>query len=133
GHGTQRYSARWYALAPFLLDMIRNGDNDTQTSVTRWARAFERFSLASQARKAHVPRVLEALDRADGGLGEPPADLLGWLVDLAIAGPAVCMRRTLGTVWETGAAGDSNDKILAHATDCASSFIDKMNRMESQR
>lgn len=133
GHGAQRYSARWYALAPFLLDMIRDGDNDTQASVTRWARTFERFSLASQARKAHVPRVLDALARADGGLGEPPADLLGWLVDLAIAGPAVCMRRTLGTVWETGAADDFDDKLLAYATDCASSFVDKMNRMESQR
>lgn len=133
GHGTQRYSARWYALAPFLLDMIRDGDNNTQASVTRWARAFELFSVASQARKAHVSRVREALARADGGLGEPPADLLGWLVDLAIAGPAVCMRRTLGTVWETGATDDSDDKLIAHATDCASSFIDKMNRMESQR
>lgn len=133
GHGTQRYSARWYALAPFLLDMIRDGDNDTQASVTRWARAFERFSVTSLARKAHVPRVLEALARADGGLGEPPDDLLGWLVDLAIAGPAVCMRRTLDTVWETGTVDNSDDKLIAHATDCASSFIDKMNRMESQR
>lgn len=132
GHGTQRYSARWYALAPFLLDEIRDGDH-TLAIVRSWSRAFEGFSVASQARKAHVPRVLEALVRADGGLGEPPADLLGWLVDLAIGGPAVCMRRTLGTVWETGAAGSDHGRQLAHATDCASSFIDKMNRMESQR
>ena len=34
---------------------------------------------------------------------------------------------------ESGAADNSDEKRLAHATDCASSFIDKMNRMESQR
>lgn len=133
GHGTQRYSARWYALAPFLLDKIHESGDDRLASATRWADAFMRFSVASQARKTHAQRVLEALARADHGLGEPPADLLGWLVDLAIAGPAVCMRRTLATVWESGAADNSDEKRLAHATDCASSFIDKMNRMESQR
>jgi len=137
-HGTQRYSARWYALAPFLLDTIAEENTDTlggsgTLHVTRWARAFERLSAASQARKAHVPRVLEALARAEEGLGEPPAELFDWLVDLAIAGPAVCLRRTLGAVWEIGANDEDLDRLLAHATDGASSFIDKMNRMESQR
>lgn len=132
GHGTQHYSARWYALAPFLLDTITDGEN-AQPSVTRWALAFKQFSRASQARKEYALPVLDALASADRGLGEPPADLLDWLVDLAIAGPAVCMWRTLAAVWDTGVVKNCYDKRLAHATDCASSFIDKMNRMESQR
>lgn len=132
-HGTQRYSARWYALAPFLLDMICDTENDAQGIVTSWAVAVENFSTASEARKAHVQRVLNALSRANDGLGKPPAELLDWLVDLAIAGPAVCMLRTLGTVWGNDSVDDLGERQLAHATDCASSFIDKMNRMESQR
>lgn len=134
GIGTQSYRARWYSLAPFLLDRIRDVDEGAPGNAARWRDSLKRrFQLDSEARKAHIARLLEAIDRAVEGLGEPPADLLEWLVDLTIAGPAVCMRRTLTTVWNSEPTDRPDDRLLAHSANCASSFVDKMNRMESQR
>jgi hypothetical protein len=141
---------RWYALAPFLLDLVCG---ESESGVWRWMAQLQKWSDAPATRKAQGPRIRELLIDAAGGLGEPPDDLLDWLTDLAIAGPAVCMRRGLAALWPPASdhaeygidvscdwrAGKDapeivrQDILISRATDAALWFVDKMNRVESQR
>ncbi|WP_244818717.1 DEAD/DEAH box helicase [Caballeronia sp. Lep1P3] len=153
GSGATRANlkGRWYALAPFLLDLVCG---ESEADVWRWVTRFPKWSAAPATRTAQAQRIGAMLNDGAAGLGEPPVDLLDWLTDLAIAGPGVCMRRTLTAIWppENGHAEYGIDVIrhsrasttetpevarrnflIARATDAALWFIDKMNRVESQR
>ncbi len=130
GRGNARKGARWYTLAPLLLDWLTEGGPEY---VKRWAGAMSRHSASAETRKAQVVRLSDLLRQVELDLGEPPKDLLPYLVDLAIAGPGVCLSRSLAAIWEIGEQDSGYDALLARTTDGALSFVDKMNRIESQR
>lgn len=87
------------------------------------------FGGQSGAKDARTARPWKRLPELITGSASRLLTCLAGSWILRSPGRAVCMRRTLATVWESGAADNSDEKRLAHATDCASSFIDKMNRM----
>lgn len=121
----------WYTLAPILLDWI---SANSKAHVEKWADEMTWTSSSAETRKSQVDKILDMLRRDEFELGAPPADLEHYLVDLAIAGPGVCMFRSLNSAWQY--PKDSKGKhvsLLACATDAALSFVDKMNRIESQR
>lgn len=132
GKGNHRKGARWYTLAPFLLDWLT--DNG-RAHVVQWAGAMSDLSSSAETRKSQVGRLFGLLSQGNLELGEPPKDLMGYLVDLAIAGPGVCMARSLRAAWQIPEDFEATDRtsMLATATDAALSFVDKMNRVESQR
>lgn len=132
GNGDARQSARWYTLAPILLDGLTD---EGKTHAREWAHAVQTQSSSTEARKSQVGRLIELLNKDALELGPPPKDLMNYLVDLAIAGPGVCMVRSFSTTWEISKSSKFTDRIslLASASDAALSFIDKMNRIESQR
>ncbi|QNK68560.1 helicase-related protein [Variovorax sp. PAMC26660] len=129
GGGTRRHETRWYAMAPMLLDRLKGKTDHFDT----WARSIARSKVAV-ARKTQVARMVEAAKGTEGAdlqLGAPPADLLAFLVDLAIAGPGVCLKRAFDVTWPPG-SNDSLETRLMRVSDAALAFVDKMNRVESQ-
>jgi hypothetical protein len=127
GAGLVTKKTSWFVLAPMLLDWLTD---EGKSHVRQWGAAMEQHSTASEMRKSQVERVLALLEGKKIELGEPPADLKRYLVDLAIAGAGNCMSRTIRAAWGRDSAAE---RILAGATDAAFSFLDKMNRIESQR
>jgi hypothetical protein len=132
GKGSHRQGAQWYTLAPILLDWLTK---EGRAHAAQWAQAMRDVSSSAETRKSQVNRLFDQLLRDELELGEPPKDLMAYLVDLAIAGPGVCMIRTLGKAWKISKISKNADclSLLASATDAALSFVDKMNRIESQR
>jgi hypothetical protein len=130
--GTPIRGAAWYTLAPVLLDWLSDkGRNHVQA----WKAAMTTPSRSSATQTSHAERLLELTARDQIELGPAPDDLLDYLVDLAIAGPAVCLMRSLDATWPTPAApaDPAPAALLKLATGAALAFVHKMNRIESQR
>lgn len=131
GKGAAIRGAAWYTLAPVLLDLL---SDDGQAYVEAWKAAIATPSRNTGTQKSHVERLLELTARDQFELGPAPSDLLDYLVDLAIAGPGVCLVRSLGATWPILDGADPEGSVLLKlATDAALSFVHKMNRIESQR
>lgn len=118
---------RWYTLAPLLLDCLTESG---RAYLADWERAMTVASSSADTRKSQVGRLLGLVRQGQLELGQPPKDLMAYLVDLAIGGPGVCFARALRANWQPPA---NQIGFLASATDAALSFVDKMNRIESQR
>jgi hypothetical protein len=116
-------SSRWYALAPFLLDAT---DDRYRASLGTWLNELDGISTPAMpvAVRSELQKVAQnkALQ-----IGEPPPDLLDYLADLAIAGPAVCLWRAFACMH--GSSPDHD--IVRAATTAATAFVRKMNRVES--
>ena len=121
----QRTDARWYYLAPMLLD--------EPDAVEDWLQAFSSVqdedaeTRGQRGKETHVERLSEELDSflryddskmAAPDLGQMPDDLLRVLVDEAIASPAICIFRANG-----GFAG--------RASELATLFIHRFNEPEA--
>lgn len=66
--------------APILLDWL--SDNG-QAHVVQWAHAMKSKSSSVEARKSRVGRLFFLLRQDALELGEPPKDLMTYLIDLA--------------------------------------------------
>lgn len=131
GRGSPKRGAKWYVLAPFLLDWTAS--EASKRHIEQWFASVSGLKIAN-VRNAQISRISDAVRRRDLELGPPPADLLDYLVDVAIAGPGLCMARSLSAVWERSESQDElRHDVLALATEAGLSFVDKMNRAESQR
>lgn len=121
----QRADARWYYLAPMLLD--------EPEAVEDWLQAFSSVhdedaeTRGQRGKETHMERLREELDSflryddskmAAPDLGQMPDDLLRVLVDEAIASPAICIFRANG-----GFAG--------RASELATQFIHRFNEPEA--
>ncbi|MBE5789595.1 MAG: helicase [Clostridiales bacterium] len=125
-----RPDGRWYYLVPMLLD-------GTET-VLGWISAVEADLNADNedekntksGYKAHLDLLRELLSGIRDGritdLGKYPADLSDVLTDMAIASPAVCIRRT----YEHYAA-EGEAVPLLFPTQLARIFLNRMNTVES--
>jgi hypothetical protein len=133
GQGARQRGAKWYSLAPILLDWI--GSEAAKTQVDQWSRSVNCTKHVSESQREQVPRIMALLRDPDLDLGEPPADLLDYLIDIAIAGPGICIMRSLGTTWPERKSGAASEQVqfLARTTEAGLAFVDKMNRLESQR
>lgn len=119
GGGDTKRGVRWYVLAPMLLDTVAIRES--------WFAEIRKCKTIPDARKKDACQVNDWLSKSLN-LGHPPADLLDYLVDLAIAGPAVCALRSLRSVSPTAVP-----EHAVRATACALAFLGRMNRWESQR
>lgn len=121
----QRADARWYYLAPMLLD--------EPEFVEDWLQVFSSVqdedaeTRGQRGKETHVERLSEELDSflryddskmAAPDLGQMPDDLLRVMVDEAIASPAICIFRANG-----GFAG--------RASELATQFIHRFNEPEA--
>lgn len=129
--------SKWYTLAPFLLD--KTAGNDAHT--LRWLNAIGASKELGEGHRGQLSRIRQALYNPLN-LGKPPEDLLDYLVDLAIAGPGICLYRALEKVWPgsmslelgtSGKNGQFNCMPLGRCAEAALGFVAKMNRIESQR
>jgi hypothetical protein len=104
---------RWYWAALAILDRPH------LSGLRRWLSLARGWILALSEREEdtglarHIELFRNAADGGlDGELGAAPHDLVAVLVDLALAGPAVCAQRALGRV----AAGlEIGDRSMMHA------------------
>ena len=120
GGGETKRGVRWYVLAPLLLDAPVNRES--------WFAEVGKSKQISQARKNDTEQVKRWVNDQKLDLGRIPDGLLDYLVDLAIAGPAVCALRSLQTVLPA-----DTPQHAVMATACALAFLGRMNRWESQR
>jgi len=132
GKGPVQRGAIWYTLAPMLLDRL---NVEGLQHIEAWGGAMMAKRGSADARQTQFKRLFDMQARTDLQLGEAPTDLLDYLVDLAIGGPGNCLMRSLCLAWPviTTASSAARPDVLAHATDASLAFIDKMNRLESQR
>lgn len=131
GSDETQQGAKWFTLAPFLLDVVSDG-NAGLRHVTSWLGAAAVAPLAD-ARRGQLRRIKDTLEQSSLNLGKPPRELLAYLVDLAIGGPGVCLYRTQQRVWPQPASPVDDVTSLAECAATAIAFVDKMNRVESQR
>ena len=133
GQGARQRGAKWYTLAPILLDWI--GSDAAKSRVDQWSDSIISTKHLSESQREQVPRIIALLHHPNLDLGEPPADLLDYLIDLAIAGPGVCIMRSLGKTWPERESAAASDQVqfLARTTEAGLAFVEKMNRLESQR
>ena len=132
GRSRPKYKTKWYALAPLLLDWMTC--KDAQVTFSQWRDIVCSLGYVLDSQSEQVPRILEFLHHEELDLGAAPADLLGYLVDLAIAGPGVCMVRSLAKTWPGSVQAGAVDLVQhrARATQAGLAFVGKMNRFESQ-
>lgn len=132
--GAKKSDKQWYALAPFLLDAnLRNDPNATNvdTYLENWLDNGDVMAvgeLAATGRAAQLQALSELLHDNALELGEMPADLDDYLATLAIAGPGVCLMRTLIKVW----GGDVEEHAML-ATQGAHALVNMFNNPEAQR
>lgn len=133
GQGRPQRGSRWYSLAPLLLDWMQGGD--AQARLGQWSHAIGSMKQLTEGHRKQVPHIMALLRQSDLDLGAPPEDLLDFLVDLAIAGPGVCMMRSLLAAWpDLGqCAAHALVQLLGRTSEAALAFVEKMNRLESQR
>lgn len=136
--GNSVRGSKWYTLAPFLLDK----ETGKHAHVGLWMDVVSVSKEIGDVRRGQVSNIKQALQADPLDLGEPPADLLDYLVDLAIAGPGICLYRALEKVWpgtmgEISATVSARSKVadapLVQCAEAALHFVNKMNRIESQR
>lgn len=125
-HGSQKEArgSRWYTLAPFLLDRL---EESTRKASEKWFSEIAASKSVGEPRKKDARQVKDSLTD-DLDLGKAPADLLDYLLDVAIGGPAVCLIRSLRAV-----NPQSDHGLGVHATNAALAFLGRMNQWESQR
>lgn len=118
---------RWYWAAPGLLDRVH-----TEGMKSWIGRSWRSTGPARGSGESGYTDHVRLYDRAMSGgldLGPPPADLLDVLVDLALAGPAVCALRALGRV--TGAERLDEPHLLDASVDVAEGLRSLFNNPET--
>ena len=101
-----RSDNRWYYLAPMLLDGLESALKWAQTesmkaiSVAHSESDDEEASTVKKGLRAHIDELvkeLSSIEESDLGPMPDEEDLVGALVDMAIASPAVCAFRSNGS------------------------------------
>ena len=117
--------ARWYYLAPMLMDGIEYTENwigALNSSMENASEDGEDGISSDRGNKAfsmHVSRLLEWISQGDNlSLGPMPEDLMETLVNMTLGSPAVCIYR-------------SNRKNVIYATALAKTFLNYFNTTES--
>ena len=117
--------ARWYYLAPMLMDGIEYTENWIKALNSSMENASEdgedgiSSDRGNKAFSMHVSRLLELISQGDNlSLGPMPEDLMETLVNMTLGSPAVCIYR-------------SNRKNLIYATALAKTFLNYFNTTES--
>jgi hypothetical protein len=124
----------WYALAPFLLDADLPDDTESDGRDPYMADWLDMGDLTSggdniAAGRANQHGTLTDLLRRDRlDLGGMPKDLPDYLTTLAIAGPGVCLYRTLMNTW-----GEQSADYTRLATQGAYALVNMFNNTEAQR
>jgi hypothetical protein len=125
---------QWYALAPFLLDAGLTDQFDSTAQdpyLESWLDQGDVTAvgeMAATGRAAQHQALADLLLDDDLKLGEMPADLDDYLATLAIAGPGVCLLRTLIKVWD-----GSTEEHAMLATQGAYALVNMFNNPEAQR
>ena len=117
--------ARWYYLAPMLMDgraYATSWIKILQDSMNRSEEDGEDGISSDRGNKAftaHVERLTELLGQGNAlALGKMPEDLANTLTEMVLASPAVCIYR-------------SNGNNAAYATALAKTFLNYFNTTES--
>jgi hypothetical protein len=139
GQGRPQRGSKWYTLAPLLLDWIAGEDDKSRersrARVGQWFHAIASLKHLTEGHRKQVPNIMALVRQPDLNLGQPPDDLFDYLVDLAIAGPGVCMMRSLVAAWPELEKSTASEliQLLGRTSEAALAFVEKMNRLESQR
>ena len=126
--GNNKEDARWYYLAPMLMDGViyakhwiedivweMNADEEDTTSEVRSSSKDKR----NKGFIAHIDKLKSYLDAPEEiHLGRKPEDLLETLVNMVLGSPAICIYR-------------SNGRSTARATSLAKVFVNNFNLPES--
>ena len=126
--GNNKEDARWYYLAPMLMDGViyakhwiedivweMNTDEEDTTSEVRSSSKDKR----NKGFIAHIDKLRSYLDAPEEiHLGRKPEDLLETLVNMVLGSPAICIYR-------------SNGRSTARATSLAKVFVNNFNLPES--
>ncbi len=126
--GNNKEDARWYYLAPMLMDGViyakhwiedivweMNADEEDTTSEVRSSSKDKR----NKGFIAHIDKLRSYLDAPEEiHLGRKPEDLLETLVNMVLGSPAICIYR-------------SNGRSTARATSLAKVFVNNFNLPES--
>ena len=117
--------ARWYYLAPMLMDGIEYTENwigALNSSMENASEDGEDGISSDRGNKAfsmHVGRLLELISQGENlSLGPMPEDLTETLVNMTLGSPAICIYR-------------SNRKNVVYATALAKTFLNYFNTTES--
>ena len=126
--GNNKEDARWYYLAPMLMDGVvyakhwiedivweMNTDEEDTTSEVRSSSKDKR----NKGFIAHIDKLRSYLDAPEEiHLGRKPENLLETLVNMVLGSPAICIYR-------------SNGRSTARATSLAKVFVNNFNLSES--
>ena len=125
---SNKEDARWYYLAPMLMDGVIYAKNWIDDIV--WEMNVDEEDTTSEVRSsskdkrnkgflAHIDRLRSYLDVPEEiHLGRKPDDLLETLVNMVLGSPAICIYR-------------SNGRSTARATSLAKVFVNNFNLPES--
>lgn len=126
----RRSDGRWYYLLPMLLDGIDKALGWLTSVKTVLNSANQEDVNIKKGYKAHLDLLQELLsgirNNQFSNLGRCPADLLDVLTDMAIASPAVCIRRTYEYY-----ASEGTNVPMVFPTQLARVFLNRMNTVES--
>ena len=117
--------ARWYYLAPMLMDGNKYVENWIAALISSMENASEdgkdgiSSDRGNRAFSLHVERLSELLSNKDSlSLGPMPEDLSETLINMTLGSPAVCIYR-------------SNRRNVSYATALAKTFLNYFNTTES--
>lgn len=126
--GNNKEDARWYYLAPMLMDGVIYAKHWIEDIV--WEMNTDEEDTTSEVRSsskdkknkgfiAHIDKLRSYLDAPEEiHLGRKPEDLLETLVNMVLGSPAICIYR-------------SNGRSTARATSLAKVFVNNFNLPES--
>ncbi len=117
---------RWYYMAPLLLDP--KSDVMQWHDCAEWTNPESGKENAQKGFKAHIGALMDLYlnSRRYACLGRQPDDLLDVLTDMAIASPAVCIKRTYERY-----IGKKEIVPWQFPSQLARVFINRMNTVES--
>ena len=121
----------WYALAPFLLDILSGNKKYCYDWIDYQLTKLE----SSNRHRGRYLRLssLKALLKADElKLGPIPADLDEFLAKLSLAGPGICLSRTFFSLWPD-IFENHDQSAIDYITRGAIAFAQMFNKPESQR
>lgn len=125
-----RPDGRWYYLLPMMLDGIDQALKLVASVENELNSDSEEDKNNKKGYKAHLDLLRDLLtgirDGRASDMGKCPADLLDVLTDMAIASPAVCIRRTY-----THYVGGEKTIPVTFPTQLARVFLNRMNTVES--
>ena len=117
--------ARWYYLAPMLMDGKEYVENWIAALISSMERASEdgedgiSSDRGNRAFGLHVSRLSDLLSQGENlSLGPMPEDLSETLVNMVLGSPAICIYRT-------------NRRNVTYATALAKTFLNYFNTTES--